>query len=148
MEQYPEDHYVNSLIGFGSSFRGDIEIDGFFRIDGDFSGSIDTESKVLIGNNGRVDCTIHARVVVIGGAFRGTIYADDKIILLSSALIIGSLYAPRLMAEEGVLLHASLLISGQRKTLKTTNPERVDRPRYSARKKWQHIRNRTVHEAN
>ncbi|MGI9256180.1 MAG: bactofilin family protein [Salinispira sp.] len=115
MEAYPDDNYVNSLIGFGSNFRGDIEISGFFRIDGDFSGSIKTESRVLIGNNGRADCTITARVVVIGGIFRGTIYAHDKIVALSSALIIGNMYAPRLVAENGVLLHGSLIISGNSK---------------------------------
>ena len=111
MKQYPAEQYVNSLIGFGSSFRGDIDIDGFFRIDGDFSGSIKTESKVLIGNNGRADCTITARMVVIGGIFRGAIYARDKIIVLSSALVIGNLYTPRIAVEEGVLLNGSLVIS-------------------------------------
>jgi cytoskeletal protein CcmA (bactofilin family) len=69
MERYPEEQYVNSLIGFGSRFKGDIEIDGLFRIDGDFSGSIKTEGKVLVGTHGRADCTVNARVVVIGGVF-------------------------------------------------------------------------------
>ena len=114
MERYSEEQYVNSLIGFGSSFRGDIDSDGFFRIDGDFSGSIKTESKVLIGSTGRADCAITARMVVIGGAFRGTIYARDKVIILSSALVIGSLYTPRLVAEEGVLLNGTLVVSGHR----------------------------------
>lgn len=114
MERYPEEQYVNSLIGFGSRFKGDIEIDGLFRVDGDFSGSIKTEGKVLIGNRGRADCTINARVVVIGGVFRGTIYAREKILILSSAIIIGNLYTPRLVAEEGVIMHSSLVITGKR----------------------------------
>jgi cytoskeletal protein CcmA (bactofilin family) len=120
MERYPEEQYVNSLIGFGSRFKGDIEIDGLFRIDGDFSGSIKTEGKVLVGTHGRADCTVNARVVVIGGVFRGTIYAQEKILILSSAVVIGNLYTPRLIAEEGVLLHCSLVITGRREKSRGT----------------------------
>ncbi len=113
MERFPEEQYVNSLIGFGSRFKGDIEIEGLFRVDGDFSGSIKTEGKVLIGTHGRADSTVNARVVVIGGVFRGTIYATDKILILASAVVIGNLYTPRLIAEEGVLMHCSLVITGK-----------------------------------
>lgn len=114
MERFPEEQYVNSLIGFGSRFKGDIEIDGLFRIDGDFSGSVKTEGKVLIGSRGRADCSINARVVVIGGIFRGTVYAQEKIIVLASAVVIGNLYTPRLIAEEGVLINGSLVITGKK----------------------------------
>jgi cytoskeletal protein CcmA (bactofilin family) len=119
MERYPEEQFVNSLIGFGSRFKGDIEIDGLFRVDGDFSGSIKTEGKVLVGTHGRADCTVNARVVVIGGVFRGTIYAQEKILILSSAVVIGNLYTPRLVAEEGVLMHCSLVITGRREKSRT-----------------------------
>ncbi|AHC14766.1 bactofilin family protein [Salinispira pacifica] len=114
MERFPEEQYVNSLIGFGSRFKGDIEIDGLFRIDGDFSGSVKTEGKVLIGSRGRADCSINARVVVIGGIFRGTVYAQEKIIVLASAVVIGNLYTPRLIAEEGVLINGSLVVTGKK----------------------------------
>ena len=113
MKRYREEQYVNSLIGFGSSFKGDIDIDGFFRIDGDFSGSIKTAGKILLGSHGRADCTVSARVVVIGGIFRGTIYAKEKIIILSSALVIGNLYTSRLIAEAGSLINGTLIISGE-----------------------------------
>lgn len=120
MDRYPEEQFVNSLIGFGSRFKGDIEIDGLFRVDGDFSGSIKTDGKVLIGNRGRADCTVNARVVVIGGVFRGTIYASEKILILASALVIGNLYTPRLVAEEGVLIQASLVITGKKEKNRAT----------------------------
>ncbi len=114
MEKFPDEQFVNSLIGFGSRFKGDIDIDGLFRIDGDFIGAIKTEGKVLIGSNGRADCTINARVVVAGGVFRGTIYAQEKILILSSAIVIGNLYTSRLIVEEGALLNGSLVTTGRR----------------------------------
>ena len=108
-----EEQFVNSIVGHHSVFRGDIELDGLFRIDGDFSGSIKTNGKVLVGSSGRADCTVDARIVVIGGIFKGTVYASDRIVLLSTAVVIGSLFSPRLIAEEGVVLEGSVMIVGQ-----------------------------------
>jgi len=105
-----DDNYINSIVGEGTHFRGHLQLSGLLRIDGDFSGSIATTGKVLVGKNGRADCTIEADTVVIGGILRGAIYATQKVIVLSSALILGNIHAPRLIAEEGVLMDGVLAI--------------------------------------
>jgi cytoskeletal protein CcmA (bactofilin family) len=102
--------YVNSLVGEGSHFRGHLELAGLLRIDGDFSGSVRTTGKVLVGKNGRADCEIEAGTVVVAGVFRGTIYSTEKVIVLSSAMVLGKVYAPRLIAEEGVILDGEFRI--------------------------------------
>ena len=106
------DAFVNSLIGEGSFFRGDITINGLLRIDGDFSGSVKTLGKVFVGQNGRADCAINASSVVVGGIVRGSITASEKVVILSSAVIIASITCPRLIAEEGVILDGPVHISG------------------------------------
>jgi cytoskeletal protein CcmA (bactofilin family) len=105
-----DDNYINSIVGEGTHFRGHLQLSGLLRIDGDFSGSIATSGKVLVGKNGRADCTIEADTVVVGGILRGAIYATQKVIVLSSALILGNIQAPRLIAEEGVLIDGVLAI--------------------------------------
>lgn len=105
-----EEGYVNSLVGEGSHFRGHIEVSGLFRIDGDFSGSVKTSGRVLVGRNGRADCEIEAGTVVVAGVVRGTMYCSEKLILLSSAIVFGKAFAPRLIAEEGVLLDGEFSI--------------------------------------
>lgn len=85
---------------------------GLLRIDGDFAGGIKTNGRVIIGRGGRADCTVDAGTVVIGGAFRGTIYASEKVIALESALIIGNIYTARLIAEAGVILDGAMHIRG------------------------------------
>ncbi len=101
---------VNSIVGPGTLVKGHIEVSGLLRIDGDFTGSIKTSDRVIIGRGGRADCTIDASTVVIGGAMRGTIYASDKVIALESALILGNVFTPRLIAESGVLLDGAVHI--------------------------------------
>ncbi len=97
--------FINSIVGEGTSFSGDIFLTGLLRIDGDFKGSITTTGKVLIGKNGRAECTIKADTIVIGGVVKGDIISTDKVVILSSGMLIGNLVAPRLIAEEGVVLN-------------------------------------------
>ncbi|RKX88432.1 MAG: polymer-forming cytoskeletal family protein [Spirochaetes bacterium] len=103
--------FINSIIGEGTSFSGDILLSGLIRIDGDFKGSITTEGKVLIGKNGRAECMIKADTVVIGGVVKGDIISSDKVVILSTGMLIGNIAAPRLVAEEGVILNGMCTIS-------------------------------------
>ncbi|AFG38001.1 bactofilin family protein [Spirochaeta africana] len=119
---------INSLVGTGSFFRGDINTRGLLRIDGDYAGSIKTTGKILIGMNGRAECEVQAATVVIGGAVRGVIEASQKVILLSSAVVIGDIYAPRLVAEEGVLIDGLMQISGVPMEMRIT-PEQYRKKR-------------------
>ena len=102
--------FVNSIVGEGTKLKGELELNGLLRIDGDFSGTIKTNGKVLVGKNGRVQCTITASTVVVGGAMKGNICASEKVIIFSSGIVFGSIYTPRLIAEEGVILHGNCVV--------------------------------------
>jgi cytoskeletal protein CcmA (bactofilin family) len=96
--------FINTLIGQGSSFRGDVTVHGFFRVDGDFQGSITTEGRILVSPSGRIKGRLTGRDIVVGGVVKGDLYATERITLLASALIVGNLYAPRIRMEQGVLV--------------------------------------------
>jgi len=114
MSNYIEKNgFVNSIIGPGTRFDGDIKISGLLRVDGDYSGSIDTEGKVLIGKSGRAQCSINAQTVVIGGVVKGDIYAYEKVVILSSGMVIGNIQTSRLYIEEGVILHGFCSVLSQ-----------------------------------
>ncbi len=103
---------VNSIVGAGTYFKGMITVSGLLRVDGDFSGGVKSSGRVIIGRGGRADCTIDAATVVIGGVFRGTVYASDKVIALDTAIIIGNIYSPRIIAESGVILDGAMHVRG------------------------------------
>ena len=96
--------FINTLVGLGSSFRGDVVVHGFFRVDGDFQGSITTEGRILVSPSGRIKGTLTGRDIVVGGVVKGDLYATERITLLASALVVGNLYAPRIQMERGVLV--------------------------------------------
>lgn len=102
--------FINSLIGEGTFFKGDLKLNGLLRVDGDFSGTVKTEGKILIGKNGRAEASVKAGTVVIGGVLKGNILATDKVVILSTGMLIGNITAPRLLVEDGVLLNGSCTI--------------------------------------
>jgi len=116
------DSFINSIVGEGTSFQGELRLNGLLRIDGDFSGTIRTSGKVLIGKSGRAECTIRANTVVIGGVVRGNIYAEEKVIVLSTGMMIGNIHSPRLIAEEGVILNGSCLIKQEESESESSEP--------------------------
>jgi len=115
-----DDAFINSIIGEGTKFKGEFDLNGLLRIDGDFTGVIRTRGKVLVGKNGRAECTLNAGTVVVGGVLRGEIFSTDKVIILSTGLVLGNITTPRLIIEEGVIFNGSC---------KITAPATADAPR-------------------
>ena len=110
---------INSIIGDGTRFRGDLDLKGLLRIDGDFEGNIRTTGRVLVGKGGRARCLIEADTVVIGGVVKGDIKAVTKVVLLSTCIMIGNIRSPRIIVEEGVLLHGHCTVSEDSSVLAT-----------------------------
>jgi len=106
-----DDAFINSIIGEGTRFKGEFDLNGLLRIDGDFTGTIRTKGKVLVGRNGRAECTLHAGTVVIGGVVRGDVFSSEKVIILSTGLMLGNITTPRLIVEEGVIFDGNCKIT-------------------------------------
>jgi cytoskeletal protein CcmA (bactofilin family) len=106
-----EDHIVNSIIGEGSEFRGEFKINGLLRVDGKFTGTIQTEGKVLIGQSGEAVTDIEARIVIIGGTVRGNICATERVILLSTGYVTGNIITPGIVMEEGSTFDGQCVIN-------------------------------------
>lgn len=112
MDEYAKNQsLINSIIGEGTRFRGDIELRGLLRIDGDFQGNIKADGRVLIGRLGRAQCLIEADTVVVGGILKGDIRAESKIVLLSTSMVIGDIRSPQIVVEEGVIIHGYCTVS-------------------------------------
>ena len=97
------DASVNSIIGEGTTLRGEFDLNGLLRIDGTFFGKVKTNGKVLVGKNGIAESTIIAGTVIIGGKVRGEIIATDGITLLSTGEMVGTITTSHLVIEEGVI---------------------------------------------
>lgn len=105
MPAQAKDISINTLLGAGSSIRGDLNVSGFARIDGDIDGSIQATGRVIIGENSRVRGDVQGQIVTVGGVVEGDVIAQEGVDILSTGTVIGDIITKRLLAAESVLLH-------------------------------------------
>ena len=102
MEEKTTDEY--KLTGFfdkNTDIKGDLSFKGSFRIDGRFSGRIDSDSVLIVGDNGKVEADIIIGNIIINGEVNGTIQAKEKVEKNASGRVIGQVITPKLSVEEG-----------------------------------------------
>ena len=104
------EYSINTIIGQGSFFRGDIEAPGFTRVDGNVKGNLNAEGRVVVGETARMKSSISGTSVTIGGVVDGNILASEKLIVLSTALIIGDIVTRRIEAGEGCMIHGRVRV--------------------------------------
>ena len=109
MALFNDDISINSIIGPGSSIKGDIKINGFTRIDGDLDGNLETTGNVIIGEHARIKGNITALSVTVGGIVLGNIVAPNQVHLLSSSAVIGDIQSHKIIADENVVVHGHLI---------------------------------------
>jgi len=94
-------------INEGTKFKGDIQSNGFFRIDGSVEGTIITPSKVVIGKTGLVVGTITCEQADIEGKFVGNLSVSDTLMLRGTATIEGEVEVGKLAVEPGAIFNAN-----------------------------------------
>ncbi len=104
------DFTINSILGENTTLKGHFTIKGPLRIDGNFSGRIDSDGKVIIGKNGRAECIIIAKTIIVGGTVKGDIYAEEKVLVLKTGEMIGNIYSTSITMEDGVIFNGKCKI--------------------------------------
>ena len=88
-----------SLIGSGTSLKGDITSSGDLRIDGTLIGNIICSSKVIIGANGVVEGDVSGVTADIMGKVSGTIKVKELLQLKSNCQVNGNIHSAKLQIE-------------------------------------------------
>jgi cytoskeletal protein CcmA (bactofilin family) len=88
-----------TIIGAGTTIKGDLESSGDIRIDGTLLGNITAKEKVIIGSEGTLIGDLHANQADILGKISGKIRVDDLLQIKGKANIQGDIYAGKLQLE-------------------------------------------------
>jgi cytoskeletal protein CcmA (bactofilin family) len=91
-----------TFLGKGSQFKGIVTFEGTIRIDGRLEGEIHTKGTLVVGEHAVIEGDVSADVVISGGRVTGNIVASEKVQLLSTGIVLGTIKTPLLTVEEGV----------------------------------------------
>lgn len=98
-------------IGVGVILEGRLSSNGNINVDGSINGDILANGNVTVGETGEIIGEIRAEVITIGGKVKGTIYAKEKAILESKAVLQGDIVTKILVIEAGAIFDGSSKMS-------------------------------------
>ena len=104
------DFSINTIIGPGTSVSGDIESGGFTRVDGNVQGDLKAKGRVIIGERARMKSNISGTFVTVGGVVFGNVLASERLVVLTTGLVMGDIITRRIQADEGCLIHGRVRV--------------------------------------
>ncbi len=92
---------LSTILGKGSVFEGKLNVEHTLRIDGKFTGDINTTDTLIVGKEGSVNGNVEAKMLIVGGKLSGTARIKDKIVLETKSEFHGEMKTTRLVIDEG-----------------------------------------------
>jgi cytoskeletal protein CcmA (bactofilin family) len=103
---------IDTLLGAGTRFEGDLRFVGGLRIDGEVRGDViaapGPSSVLVIGATGRVQGDLRAARIVVSGTVSGSIDVTGLLEVLPGARISGELRYGALEVHPGAVLEVAL----------------------------------------
>ena len=90
-----------NIIGPGTQIEGEVKSEGDISIDGKITGSVTSQSKVVLGVTGTVEGNIHCQNADISGNIKGITTVKEMLFLKSTAKINGDINTGKLVIEVG-----------------------------------------------
>jgi cytoskeletal protein CcmA (bactofilin family) len=123
-EKQTEPSRGQNRINEGTNIKGDINSNGFFRIDGAIEGNVVTPNKVVLGKSGSINGTLTCENADIEGTFEGKLDVSGTLTLRSSANINGDAIVGKLAVEPGASFNATCTMKGNEKKESTPSIEK------------------------
>lgn len=119
----PEVPSIN-LLGVGTVVKGEIRLNGDFRIDGTFLGSINCKGKVVVGSTGMIEGEITCQNADLSGEVKATVKVAELLTLKESAKFTGDITTNKLAIEPGAKFSGQCVMdnSGVRQNIPVPPP--------------------------
>jgi cytoskeletal protein CcmA (bactofilin family) len=94
---------INAFLGKDTEFEGKFSFTGAVRIDGKFTGEIESSGTLIVGETATIESRIHVADMIISGEVNGDVVAENKIEISVPGKLFGNIQTPKLVIEEGVI---------------------------------------------
>jgi cytoskeletal protein CcmA (bactofilin family) len=114
-------------IGKSVIIKGELSGSEDLYVDGVVEGTIELQSNnLVIGPNGQVRASIHAKGVAVQGKVEGNIRASERVELRKSAAVVGDIFTQRVAIEEGAYFKGKVDIQREAAKPAAVSPAKSD----------------------
>ena len=120
-----KDGVVGGFVGKNADLTGEANFKGMLRIDGRFSGTVNSEDGTLIVSaGGVVEANIAVATARINGTVNGNIKATQRVEFGRSAQVRGDIHTPALVIEQGAIFEGHCRMTSNAVTEDVANDAR------------------------
>ena len=88
--------------------KGEISAREELLVDGEMEGTLESQSTITIGPNGKVRANIKAREVIVVGSVRGNVEASEKIAIRDKGSLVGDIKTAGISIDDGAYFKGSI----------------------------------------
>lgn len=101
-----------TVLGASSALEGALRSSANIRLDGTFTGTLEINGNVLIGETAKINADVNAKNISIAGAVRGNVNGK-KVQILRTGRVWGDIRATALTTEEGAFIDGKITMVSQ-----------------------------------
>jgi cytoskeletal protein CcmA (bactofilin family) len=95
---------LNGFVDAGTVFRGELQFETTFRVEGKVEGTIVSNGTLVVGEGGVVEGEIRVAQVFVSGTVRGKVHASRRLQICKEGKAFADLETPSLVIEDGAIL--------------------------------------------
>ena len=111
----------HTILGPEANFEGTLTFQGSVRIEGNFSGKVITNDRLMIVEGAEVKAEVEAGSLELSGTLRGNVKAKRQVVLMAPAHMYGNIETPSLVIHEGVIFEGGCRMENLDKPSVLTN---------------------------
>ncbi len=104
---------ITTVIGLGTTLRGDLHFSGGIHVDGCIQGNVEAEqderSTLILSEQGTIEGDVRVPNVILNGKIVGDVYASQRVELVANARVSGTLYYHMLEMAMGAEVNGQLI---------------------------------------
>ena len=116
---------LNGFLEAGCEIQGDLRFQNAFRVHGHFSGTVESEGVLVVGEGGVVEGVVKVGELSVSGRLEGRVEAAKRIEIGANGHVEGEIKAPVLVIESGAFFQGECSMKGP-KAARPARPAIVD----------------------
>jgi cytoskeletal protein CcmA (bactofilin family) len=120
----PAVDHRSSVVSVGSSWQGNLKIDGSVRLEGEVTGEIDAKDTVFVAETAKVDAKVRAAQVIIAGSFEGEVFCSDRLQIMPTGRVKAELTTKLLTVFEGAIIEGVVRMNRESQPATAPTPSR------------------------
>jgi cytoskeletal protein CcmA (bactofilin family) len=102
-----DNEQLESFIGSGTEFQGELKVKGTLRVDGQFDGKVNA-AYIILGETGVIKGEVSARKMIIGGKVEGNLRGQEIIEIKATGKVFGDIFTKKISIAEGANLNGKI----------------------------------------